>query len=411
MSVTKQIAISLVVVLLALAGWYVAGNRDAVFGGQAVANGESPRGNGQSGGGQGGGQGGGSGGGGFSRGGDVPVVTARVGTDTTGAQIRAIGTATAVESITVFPEVTGIVTAIEIEAGTNVAKNQVLFKLDDADQAVEVEKAGVTLDLARDASDRAEKLAKTNNVTEAALIVTRNALRSAEINLKSAELARDKRTIRAPFNGVVGLIPVSVGDLVSSSTALTTLDDVSRLIVNFDAPERFSDLVKIGTPVLGQAVGLPGRDIKGSVSAIDSRVDPATRIFKIEATLEEGIEGLKPGMSITIAVDFPGAPQTTVSSLAVQWDRQGSYVWTIEENKAKRTPVQILGRKSGIVMVAADLQPGEEVVVEGLQRMRDGVAVRRVGGESEPPEAAVSSGDATGQAPASPPAAAPDKAS
>jgi RND family efflux transporter MFP subunit len=387
MSVTKQIAISLVVVLLALAGWYVAGNRDAFFGGQATANGESPRGNGQSGGGQG------PGGGGFSRGGDVPVVTARVGTDTTGAQIRAIGTATAVESITVFPEVTGIVTSIEIKAGAKVAKGEVLFKLDDADQAVEVEKAEVALDLARDASDRAERLAKTNNVTEAALIVARSALRSAGINLKSAELARNKRAITAAFNGVVGLIPVSVGDLVSNSTALTTLDDVSRLTVDFDAPERFSELVKFGTPVIGQAVGLPGRDIKGSVSAIDSRVDPATRIFKIEATLEEGIEGLKPGMSVTIAVDFPGAPQTTVSSLAVQWDRQGSYVWTIEENKAKRTAVQILGRKSGIVMVAADLQPGEEVVVEGLQRMRDGVVIRRVGGESVPPEAAVSSGE------------------
>jgi RND family efflux transporter MFP subunit len=379
MSVTKQIAISLLVVLLALGGWYVLGNRAALSGAPASANGESPRGNGQSGGG-GGGQGGG-----FSRGGNVPVVTARVATDTTGAQIRAIGTATAVESITVFPEVTGIITGIEVEAG-------------------------VALDLARDAADRAEKLAKTNNVTEAALTVARNALRGAEINLKSAELARDKRTITAPFNGVVGLIPVSVGDLVSNSTALTTLDDVSQLTVDFDAPERFADLVKVGTPVLGQAVGLPGRDIKGSVSAVDSRVDPATRVFKIEATLEQGIEGLKPGMSLTIAVDFPGSPQITVSSLAVQWDRQGSYVWTIEDEKAKRTPVQILGRKSGIVMVAADLQPGEEVVVEGLQRMREGVAVRRVGGESEPPEAAVSSGEATGQPPA-PAAAAPDKPS
>jgi RND family efflux transporter MFP subunit len=400
MSVTKQIAISLLVVLLALGGWYMVGNRAALSGAPASANGESPRGNGQSGG----------GGGSFSRGGNVPVVTARVATDTTGAQIRAIGTATAVESITVFPEVTGIITGIEVEAAASVRKGQVLFTLDDADQAVEVEKAGVALDLARDAADRAEKLAKTNNVTEAALTVARNALRGAEINLKSAELARDKRTITAPFNGVVGLIPVSVGDLVSNSTALTTLDDVSQLTVDFDAPERFADLVKVGTPVLGQAVGLPGRDIKGSVSAVDSRVDPATRVFKIEATLEQGIEGLKPGMSLTIAVDFPGSPQITVSSLAVQWDRQGSYVWTIEDEKAKRTPVQILGRKSGIVMVAADLQPGEEVVVEGLQRMREGVAVRRVGGESEPPEAAVSSGEATGQPPA-PAAAAPDKPS
>lgn len=401
MSVTKQIAISLLVVLMAVGGWYMAGNHRAFFGGQAAANGESPRGNGQSGGGQGAG--------GFTRGSDVPVVTARVGTDTSGAQIRAIGTATAVESITVFPEVTGIVTAIEIEAGAKATKGQVLFRLDDADQAVAVERAEVALELARDAADRAERLGKTGNVTEAALTAARNALRSAEIDLKSAQLERDKRTITAPFDGVVGLIPISIGDLVSNSTALTTLDDVSRLTVDFDAPERFADLVKVGTPVHGQAVGLPGRDIRGSVSAIDSRVDPATRVFKIESTLEQGIEGLKPGMSVTIGVDFAGEPQTTVSSLAVQWDRQGSYVWAIEDGKAKRTPVQILGRKSGIVMVAAELEPGAEVVVEGLQRVREGVAVRRVGGESEPPEAAVSSGDAAAR-PAPPTAVAQDKA-
>jgi RND family efflux transporter MFP subunit len=406
MSVTKQIAVSLLVVLLAVGGWYVIGNRAAFFGGATVASGESPRGNGQSGGGPGGGQGGG-----LSRGGSVPVVTAEVGTDTTGAQIRAIGTATAVESITVFPEVTGIITSIKVEAGAKVEKGQALFQLDDADEAFEVEKAEVALDLARDASDRAEKLAKTNNITDVALTAARNARRAAEINLKSAQLARDKRTITAAFGGVVGLIPVSVGDLVSNSTALTTLDDISRLTVDFDSPERFSDLVKIGTPVLGQAVGLPGRNIKGEVSAIDSRVDPATRVFKIQATLEQGIEGLKPGMSVTIAVDFPGAPQTTVSSLAVQWDRQGSYVWTVEDNKAKRTAVQILGRKSGIVMVAADLRAGDQVVVEGLQRMRDGVAVKRVGGESEPPDVPVSSDDATGRPPAPEQAsAAPDKA-
>ncbi len=373
-------------------------NRDALFGGQATANGESPRGSGA-----------GNAGGGFSRGGDVPVVTALAGTDTTGLQIRAIGTATAVESITVYPEVSGIVTEIGIEAGAKVAKDQVLFRLDEADQAVAVERAELAVELARDVSDRAERLAKTNNVTEAALTVARTALRSAEIDLKSAELERAKRSITAPFGGVVGLIPVSVGDLVNNSTTLTTLDDVSRLTVAFDAPERFGDLVTIGQPVTGMAIGLPGREIKGSVGAIDSRVDPATRVFKIEATLEEGIEGLKPGMSITIAVDFAGAPQTTVSSLAVQWDRQGSFVWTIQADKAKRTAVQIIGRKSGIVMVAGDIGPGMEVVVEGLQRMRDGIAVRRVGQETPPPEDAVSSDEISGQ-PQTPATVAQDKA-
>jgi RND family efflux transporter MFP subunit len=377
MSLSRQIVLSLLVVLFAAGGWYGLNHRDDLFGaGAARETGESPSG--------GNGRGGGEGGNSPSRGGAVPVVTARVGIDTAGTEIRAVGTLTAAEAVTIFPEVTGIVSAVEIEPGADVDKGQVLIRLNDADQAIAIDRAAIALDDARAALDRAERLAKTNNVTEVALSDARTKVRSAEIDLRSAELERAKRTIKAPFAGVVGLIPVSVGDLVSDSTALTTLDDVSRLTVDFDATERYAATIKVGHPVTGTAVGLPGREISGAISAVDSRVDPTTRVFKVEATLEEGIDGLKPGMSVTIAVDFEGEPQPTVPSLAIQWDRRGSFVWTIDGDKAKRAAVQIIGRRSGTVIVAGDVEAGDEVVVEGLQRMREGTGVRRVGGEPGP---------------------------
>ena len=246
-----------------------------------------------------------------SRDSGIPVVTAMVGTDAVGPQIRAIGTVTAARAVTLYSEVTGIVRSVEVEQGARVGEGQVLVRLDDDDQVVAIDRAEIALDDARAALDRAERLAKTNNVTEVALSDARTAVRSAEIDLKSAEIERNKRIISAPFAGVVGLIPVDAGDLVNTSAPLTTLDDVSRFTVAFNATERFADIVKVGHPVTGTAVGLPGREIKGAVSAIDSRVDPATRVFEVEATLEEGIEGLKPGMSIIIAVDFAGEPQKT----------------------------------------------------------------------------------------------------
>jgi RND family efflux transporter MFP subunit len=372
MSLSRQILLSLLVVLLAAGGWYGFNHRDDLFGGGAMATGESPA---------GGNRRGGEGGGALQRGGAVPVVTARVGTDSAGAEIRAVGTLTAAKAVTIFPEVTGIVSAVELEPGASVAEGQVLLRLNDADQAVAIDRAAIALDDARAALDRAERLAKTNNVTEVALSDARTKVRSAEIDLRSAELDRAKRTIRAPFAGVVGLIPVSVGDLVNDSTALTTLDDVSRLTVAFDATERYAASIKVGHPVTGTAVGLPGREIGGAISAVDSRVDPTTRVFKVEATLGEGIEGLKPGMSVTVAADFAGEPQPTVPSLAIQWDRQGSFVWVLDGDKAKRTAIQIIGRRSGTVIVAGGVAAGDEVVIEGLQRMRDGVAVRRVGSD------------------------------
>jgi RND family efflux transporter MFP subunit len=277
----------------------------------------------------------------------------------------------------------------------------VLIRLNADDQTVAIDRATIAVDDARAALDRAERLAQSSNVSEVALSDARTAFRRAEIDLKSAEIEYQKRIVKAPFAGVVGLITVSVGDLVNTSAALTTLDDVSSLKITFNATERFVGKIKVGHPVSGTAIGLPGRYIKGEISAVDSRVDPSTRVFKLEATMEEGIEDLKPGMSITVIADFAGEPQVTVPSLAIQWDRGGAYVWAVDGDTARRLPVEIVGRRSGAVIVAGDLAPGAEVVVEGLQRMREGITVKRVGGEQTAPadKSVSSSGDGVKRSP------------
>lgn len=372
MSVYRQIISSLIIILVAVGGWYAFGYRGGNSDG-AVASASSDSSRGARGG------RGGPGRDSLRRNGAAPVVTARVGVDANGPEISAIGTITAANAVTLYPEVTGVVAAVEVEPGAAVVEGQVLIRLTDADEIIAVERATIAIDDARAALDRAERLAKSNNVTEVALADARRDLRSAEIDLKSAELERAKRTIKAPFAGVVGLILVSRGDLVGTSSVLTTVDDVSRLTVAFDATERFAGKINIGHPISGTAIGLPGRQINGAVSAIDSRVDPDTRIFKVEAVLEEGIDGLKPGMSIMMVADFEGEPRAAVPSLAIQWDRQGSFVWILDGDTARRTAVQIIGRRSGAVIVAGEIELGSEVVVEGLQRMRDGITVKRVG--------------------------------
>jgi len=388
MKVSGQIGLSIAVVLVAVGGWYAYDHRDTLFGGSvASAPGESAA--------AADGTRGGARSGGAGRGGDVPVVTARAGVDTAGEQIRALGTLEAAEAVTLYPEVTGVLSAIEVASGATVEEGKVLFRLNADDQTIAIDRATIAVDDARAALDRVERLAKSNNVSEVTVSDAQTAFRTAVIDLKSADIEYRKRIIRAPFSGVVGLIPVSVGDLVNTSTALTTLDDVSSLKISFNATERFVGKINLGRPVSGSAIGLPGRDIRGRISAIDSRVDPSTRVFKVEATMEEGIEGLKPGMSITVVVDFAGEPQVTVPSLAIQWDRGGAYVWTLDGDTAHRLPVEIVGRRSGEVIVAGDIEPDTEVVVEGLQRIREGITVRRVGGEPAMPtdNSVSSSGD------------------
>jgi RND family efflux transporter MFP subunit len=369
MSAIRQIALSLIVVLIAAAGWYAYDQ-----GWFSMQQGGGPAAAGQAGGGGGGGGASGQGSGG-GRGGPVLVVTTPAGRDDTGIDLRAIGTVAAAQEVTLYPQDSGIVVEVAFTPGAKVSKGQTLVRLDDSDQQVALDKARIALETAQSALDRAQQLAKTNNITTVALTDARAALQNAQIGLKGAENDLAKRTITAPFAGIIGLTDIALGGLISSSKAIATLDDMSKVTVSFDVPERASGLVAIGQPVTASTEALAGRTFNGTISAVDNRVDPVARTLRVEATLPNNASALKPGMALTVAMSFPGEPHPSVPSLAVQWDRSGAYVWKIADGSAHRTPVQVLGRRSGAVIVSGDLAENDSVVVEGLQRLREGSKV------------------------------------
>ena len=366
MSAIRQIVLSLVVILIAAAGWYAYDQGyfsmqqgQGAGAGAGRADSRAPRGQSFGGG----------------RGGAVLVVTAPVGTDDTGIDVRAIGTVAAAQEVTLYPQDSGIVTEVAFTPGSAVTKGQTLVQLDDSDQQVALEKAKIALDTAQSALDRAGQLAKSNNITTVALTDALTAQKNAAIGLQAAENDLAKRTVTAPFAGIIGLTDIAVGDLISSSKAIATLDDMSKVTVAFDVPERASGLVAVGQPVAASTEALAGQAFKGTISAVDNRVDPVARTLKVEATLPNDANVLKPGMALTVAMSFPGTPHSSVPSLAVQWDRTGSYVWKITDGSAHRVDVQILGRRSGGVIVSGDLAENDPVVVEGLQRLREGSKV------------------------------------
>lgn len=408
MSITRQILLSLLLAVIVGAGWLLYQRPELVFGSVEEA-GDSGRPAGAATGGLGGGGGpGGSRPGGL---GQTLVVTAAVGTDDSGTELRSIGTAAAARSVTLYPQVSGIVTSIDFTPGAEVTAGQVLLRLDSADQQVALDRATIALDAARETLDRAERLEKSGNVTASALSDARKAVQQAEIDVRMAELDLAKRTIRAPFDGVIGLTDLSVGDLVSSQSAIATVADMSSVTVAFDIPERIVGQVAVGVDVTATAAALPGVTIAGRVSAIDNRIDTATRTLRVEATLPNDAAALKPGMAITTDLSVTGETRPSVPSLAIQWDRDGSFVWRLDGDKVRRTPVQIVSRRSGAVTVAGDIRPGDEVVVEGVLRLREGMTVVKVGDTTGPdtaPSAEPSdeTGPVSGPAPGAPRAAA-----
>lgn len=373
MTALRQTLLSLAVILIAAAGWYAyesgyfsghqgGAGRPAAAGGPRAAGGH---------------------------GGAVLVVTAPVSTDNTGIDVKAIGTVAATQEVTLYPQDSGIVTEVAFAPGGRVAKGETLVRLDDSDQQVALDRAKIALTTAQSAVDRAEQLAKSNNITDVALTDARTAVQTAEIGLKAAQNDLAKRTITAPFAGTIGLTDIARGDLITSSKAIATLDDVSKVKVAFDVPEHASGLVAVGQPVTATTEALAGQTFKGTISAVDNRVDPVARTLKVEATLPNDANVLKPGMALTVAMNFPGKPHPAVPSLAVQWDRTGAYVWKVADGAVHRVPVQILGRRSGAVIVSGQLAENEPVVVEGLQRLHQGSKVT---------EAAANGGPAPGDA-------------
>jgi RND family efflux transporter MFP subunit len=370
MSAIKQILLSLVVVAVAAGAWYVY-DRGYLSGAEPTAAGRP------GGGPPGGGPPGGGGGRGFGRT-ATPVVAALVDTDNTSLEVHAIGTVAAARAVTLYPQVSGIVTEIDFTPGTKVDAGATLVKLDDSDQQVAVDRARIALASAQAALDRARQLAKSNNITSVALTDAESAVQKAEIDRKSAQLELAKRTVKAPFAGTIGLTDVTVGDLVNSSKAIATLDDMSTVTTAFNVPERASGRVAVGQQVAATTEALAGQRFQGAISAVDSRVDPVARTLRVEATLPNDANVLKPGMALAIDLSFPGEDHPAVPSLAVQWDRDGSYVWKLDGDTVHRVNVDIVDRRSGTVIVVGDLEPGDAVVSQGGQRLREGARVNVV---------------------------------
>lgn len=400
MSPFRQIAVSAAVLVVVAGAWvaydrgWFAGSEDGASAAQPPAGGQVDAGSR--------GQGGGPGGGGFG-GGAAPVVTAAVETDASGLEVRAVGTVAAARAVTLFPEATGVVLEVTFRPGTQVAAGQPLVHLDDAEQQVAVDRARIALDAAKVTLERSEQLAQSNNITTVALNDARTAVQGAEIDLRGAELELARRTLVAPFAGTIGLTDVTVGDLVNSQKAIATLDDMSTVTVAFEVPERASGRVTVGQELSATTAALVGQTFTGHVGAVDSRVDPVARTLKVEASLPNEANVLKPGMALNVVIAFPGIEHPAVPSMAVQWDRNGPYVWKAEGDEVARVGVDIVGRRSGIVIVAAGgLAPGDEVVVEGLQRLREGARISRVGGpgSAAAPAEAVGGPEAEATAPA-----------
>ncbi len=293
--------------------------------------------------------------------------------------IESVGTARADEAVTITTKVTGLVNRIAFQEGQKVTKDDVLVELDSVELQSELAEKRAERDNARQLLARAKKLLETRNVPEARVDELTASLAAAEARVKADEARLAEYVIRAPFSGRLGLRKVSVGALVEPGDAITTLDDVTPIKVDFDVPEAVLGRLTLGQSITAKSVARPDDAFVGKVVTIDSRVDPVTRTITVRAEIANDSEHLKPGMFLSVTMvsevrhDALLVPEEALVSTGTK-----HFVFAVVGDKSMRTEVTLGERQPGEVEVRDGLEPGMLVVVGGLQKVRHGAPVRIV---------------------------------
>jgi len=307
------------------------------------------------------------------------AVAVEVGQATTGPVVRsveAVGTVIANQAIDVVPRVTGTIAEIVFTEGQMVEKGQLLVQLDSRELQAERAAAQAVLDNAQSLFDRNRTLLQQRSVAEARFEEVAAQLKVAQSRLKVIESQLADLRITAPFRGKVGLRRVSPGALVTSGTVITTLDDVDTVKVDFSVPEAAFARLGPGQEVLASAEAYPERTFVGTVQTIDTRVDPTTRAVNVRAVIPNGDGALKPGMFLIVNLvveRHENAVLIAEQALVPVGTRQ--FVFQIENGQVVRREVQIGHRQPGKVEVVSGLKAGEQVIVGGVQKIREGSRV------------------------------------
>jgi membrane fusion protein (multidrug efflux system) len=313
--------------------------------------------------------------------GAVAVVTVPVRIAEVQQSYDALGTANANEAITITSKVTGIVRSINFTEGQTVQKGHTLVELDDREAKATLASAVADEATARANYERSAQLLPSGSAAKATVENLRTALDGAQARAEAARARLADLTIKAPFNGKLGLRRVSAGALVTSGAIITTLDDVSIIKVDFSVPETLLSRIASGAKITGRSDAFPDRIYEGTVRTVNSRIDAATRAVEVRGEFPNTEGTMQPGMLMTVRLSLAqrvGAmlvPEEAMVPIGLD-----QFVYVVENDRAVMKKVTIGERLGGFVEVRDGIAQDARVVVGGVQRLRDGIEIRETRG-------------------------------
>jgi membrane fusion protein, multidrug efflux system len=302
------------------------------------------------------------------------------------ATISSIGTVAAVQGVTVSADLPGIVDRIAFDSGRPVKEGDVLVALDTRQEQAQLAAAEAQLELARLTFERMQGLVEHDAVSRAEFDAAAAGFKQAEARIREIRATIERKTIRAPFSGVLGIRAVNLGQYLTGGDAVVPLQSLDPIYVNFGVPQQDASQMRLGRTVRITASDLGNLQFGGRISALDSVVDQSTRNVRVQATLPNPGGKLRPGMFVQAQVML-GASQPVVAlpGSAISYAPYGDSVFVVADLKdehgasyrgVRQQVVKLGGARGDQIAVLSGVKPGEEVVTSGVFKLRNGAAVQ-----------------------------------
>jgi membrane fusion protein (multidrug efflux system) len=296
-----------------------------------------------------------------------------------------IGTMEAVQGVTVSADLPGTVARIAFESGQTVQKGDVIVELDTRQERAQLTALEAQRDLAKINNGRMAELVKEGVISKQDYDQATAQQKSTEANVAEIKATIERKTIRAPFTGVLGIRKVNLGQYLAAGNAIVPLQAVNPIYVDFGVPQQAANQVHVGRALHVTSEDIAGQTFTGRVTALDSIVDETTRNIQVQATLPNPQGKLKPGMFVQVEVGYGASKEAiTLPASAISYAPYGDSVFIITEMKdpkgqtykgVRQQFVKIDGSRGDQVAVVSGVNPGEEVVTSGVFKLRNGAAV------------------------------------
>jgi membrane fusion protein (multidrug efflux system) len=297
--------------------------------------------------------------------------------------LTAVGSISAVQGITIAPEIPGTVSEIAFESGAIVAKDALLLRLDTSSEAAQLRAIEAQVELWELNANRARQLWTNSAISKADLDAAESTLKEGKANADVIRTTIEKKTIRAPFAGRTGIRQVNLGEFIDKARPIVSLQSLSPLFGDFSLPQQEFARLKVGMKVRVSTDTFPDRRFDGVLTAINPDLDPVMRSVRVQATFENAEQLLRAGMFARFEVLLPGEENVlAIPATSILSAPYGDSVYVIEPatNMAGGLVVRQqfvrTGRAFGdFVSVQTGLKAGERVVNSGLFKLRNGMSV------------------------------------